>query len=30
MKDINWSEVLKQGLEKKLTQLEKLYSKGEI
>jgi hypothetical protein len=30
MNDINWSEVFKQGIEKKLIQLEKLHAKGEI
>lgn len=28
--DINWSEVLKEGLKKKLEALEKLHAKGEL
>ena len=30
IKDINWSEVFKEGLEKKLELLEKLHIKGDI
>jgi hypothetical protein len=28
--DINWSEIFKQGIRKKLIKLEELHSKGEI
>lgn len=28
--DINWSEVLKEGLKRRLDLLEKLHAKGEI
>ncbi len=28
--DINWSEIFKQGIKKKLIKLEKLHAKGEI
>ena len=28
--DINWSEIFKQGITKKLSILEKLHAKGEI
>ena len=29
-KDINWSQVFKKGLERKLEILEKLHAKGEL
>lgn len=28
--DVNWSEIVKEGLRKKLETLEKLHAKGEI
>ena len=28
--DINWSEIFKQGIKKKLKTLEKLHTKGEL